>query len=280
MRRNAIDIVTSRGCPGNCVFCAIKSVCGRKWRARTPKNVVDELEFLYRKHGARQFRFQDDNLTLDKKRIIEICDEIVKRGLDIRWDTPNGVALWSLDKEILAKMKKAGCYRVTFGIESACKKTQGYVGKVIDLSYIREMVDYCHKIGLWVCATFIIGFPDETLKEIRETENFIVSSKINFPFVYIAQPFPGTRMYDDFKSASLLKGLEEMSHIGETRYNTLHLRSDELNQLLNEIYKKFYFKKAVSYMNPFMFYSEFLKKIKSYEDLKYVMRMVKEVFLI
>ena len=277
MRKNSVDIVSSRGCPGNCVFCSIHTVWGRKWRARTPKNVVDEIEFLCKKYGAKQFRFQDDNLTLNKKRILKICDEIIKRKLDIKWDTPNGVALWALDKEILSKMKKAGCYRVTFGVESGCKNTQKYIGKVINLDYINEMVNFCHKIGLWVCSTFIMGFPNETKEEIEQTRKFILSSKINFPFIYIAQPYQGTRMYEDFKQKGLIKDFAKLSNIKNTRYNTLYLKSKELNNILADTYKQFYFQKIKSYLNPFIFYSEFFSKIRSFEDLKYTLRMIKAV---
>ena len=278
MRRNAVDIITSRGCPGNCVFCSIHTVWGRKWRGRTPLNVVDELEMLQKKYGAKQFRFQDDNLTLSKDRIIAVCNEIVRRKLDIKWDTPNGIAIWTLNEDVLLKMKQAGCYRITFGIESGCKKTQKYVGKVVNLDRINRIIDYCHKIGLWVCATFIIGFPEETREDIHETEDYILSSKINFPFIYSAQPLQGTRMYTDFKKHNLIKNdFIDFSQMGDTKYDTLHMKAAELNQIRQRLYKKFYMRKTVSYLNPERAYREFLSKIRSIEDLKYVLRMAKAV---
>jgi len=274
LRRNAVDLVTSRGCPGKCVFCSIHTVWGRKWRARSPKNVVDEMELLCRQYGARQFRIQDDNLTLDKRRIIEICDEIVRRKLDIRWDTPNGIALWTLNEDVLKKMKQAGCYRVTFGIESACSRTQQYIGKIVNLQRIRDIVNYCHRIGLWICGTFIIGFPDETRDEIRETEQFIVKSRFNFPFIYVAQPMQGTRLYEDFKAHNLLPDeFRPMSSVDQTRYDTLHFNQSELNDMVRNIYMRFYRHKALSYLNPLRCYREFLSKIRSREDLNYVLRM-------
>lgn len=275
MRRNAVDLVTSRGCPGRCIFCSIHTVWGRKWRARTPKNVVDEMELLCRQYDARQFRIQDDNLTLDKRRIIEICDEIIRRKLDIRWDTPNGIALWTLNEDVLKKMKQAGCYRVTFGIESACARTQQYIGKIVNLQRIRDIIDYCHRIGMWVCGTFIIGFPDETRAEIRETERFIVKSGFNFPFIYVAQPMQGTRLYEDFKAHNLLPSeFIQMSSVSQTRYDTLHCKWYELNDIVRNIHLKFYGYKALSYLNPLRFYREFLSKIRSWEDMTYVIHMI------
>lgn len=275
MRRNAVDLVTSRGCPGKCVFCSIHTVWGRKWRARSPKNVVDEMELLCRQYGARQFRIQDDNLTLDKRRIIALCDEIIRRKLDIRWDTPNGIALWTLNEDVLKKMKQAGCYRVTFGIESACARTQQYIGKIVDLQRIRDIVACCHRIGMWVCGTFIIGFPDETREEIRETERFIVTSRLNFPFIYVAQPMQGTRLYEDFKAHNLLPDeFRPMSSVDQTRYDTLRFSRQELNDMVRGIYLKFYRHKILTFLNPWRFYRELLSKIRSREDLYYVLRMV------
>ena len=106
MRHPQLDLITSRGCPAKCIFCSIHSVWGHKWRGRSAKNVVDEIAFLVNEYGVKEIAFLDDNLTLDKKRIIGICDEIVRRGLDIKWCTPNGVALWTLDKQGIKKIRE------------------------------------------------------------------------------------------------------------------------------------------------------------------------------
>lgn len=277
MRRRSLDIITSRGCPGRCVFCAIHTVWNHAYRSRSAKNVVDEIEMLYQKYRVSQFRIQDDNLTLDKRRILEICSEMARRNLDIRWDTPNGVAVWTLDEAVLQAMKKAGCYRITFGIESGSKKTIEYIGKKTNLDKINRLIDYCHTIGMWVCATFIIGFPKETKSDINATIDFLANSKINFPFIYIAQPLPGAKMYEDFKNHGLLKEIQKTSTVSKTRYHTLSFSSEQLNALRRKAYHKFYLKKIASYLNPFNFYLEFLSKIKRFEDVEYVLKMFKSV---
>src|SRR3989338_7638201 len=165
IRSPSVNLITSRGCPGNCTFCSVQTVWGRRWRAMSAKKVVNQIEFLYKNHGVRHFRINDDNLTLDKKRIMEICAEIIKRKLDIKWDTPSGVALWTLDEEVIRAMKKAGYYRITFGIESGSKSSLKYIKKNINLERAGELIEYCHKVGLWVASFFIIGFPYETKKE-------------------------------------------------------------------------------------------------------------------
>jgi anaerobic magnesium-protoporphyrin IX monomethyl ester cyclase len=277
LRKPSVDVITSRGCPANCVFCSIYTVWGRKWRAESATKVVDEIEFLVNKYGVRQFRFQDDNLTLDNKRMIAICDEILRRKIDIRWDTPNGIAFWALNKEVLFKMRQAGCYRVTFGIESGSKESLRYIRKVVDLGKVTEMVKFCHSIGIWVCSTFIIGFPNETIKEIKETEDFVVSSGVNFPFVYIAQPYMGTDLYNDFERSELLANLKKTSNISESKYDTMKFSNDQLNQLRANIIKRFYKAKLRSFLNPKKFHKEILSKIRSFDDIQYVYRNLQTV---
>jgi anaerobic magnesium-protoporphyrin IX monomethyl ester cyclase len=279
IRKPSVNIITSRGCPGNCVFCSVHTVWGRRWRAMSAKKVVDEIELLHKKYKVNHFRINDDNLTLDKKRIIDICKGIIKRKLDIKWDTPSGVALWTLDEEVLDWMKKSGYYRITFGIESGCKETLKYVRKAIDLEKTKKLIAHCHKIGLWTASFFIIGFPFETLSSIKETEKYIIQSGLNFPFVFVAQPYPGTQMYHDFLDAGLMTELLETSNSTITKYKTKHFSGEELNKLRGEIYMKFYSSKLKSYLNPKNFYREFLSKIRSYEDLKYTAKIIKSLLV-
>lgn len=276
MRKNSVDLITSRGCPGNCVFCSIRTVWGRTWRSRSVKNVVDELEFLVNKYGVKQIRFQDDNMTLDKKRTIEICNEIIKRKIDIKWDTPNGVAFWTLDEDVLTKMKQAGCYRITLGIESCSPTTQKYIKKIVDLTKVNSIIDICHKLRIWVCATFIIGFPYETKEDIKTTTKYIIHSKVNYAFLYIAQPYQGTDLYLDFTKENLLDKFKDESNVFISKYNTKHFKYMELNKIRINTIKKFYRNKAILYIiNPFIFYKEFLSKIRSIEDIKYIIKNLK-----
>lgn len=277
MRRNSVDLVTSRGCPGRCVFCSIVTVWGRGWRGHSARHVVDEIEMLHRQHGARQFRFQDDNLTLKRDRILAICDEIIRRKLDIRWDTPNGVAVWTLDEEVLAKIKQSGGYRLTFAVESGSARTQKYIGKIVTEDKLRRLVRCCQKLGIWLCGTFIIGFPEETLEDIRETRRVLLSCGINFAFLYIAQPLPGTRLYDDFRKHGLVDVLRYDSVIGYTRYNSLHFTAAELNRMLAGLYRSFYLRKAVSYLNPVVLWREILSKLRTPEDWLFFLRMLSTV---
>jgi len=274
MRKPTTEIITSRGCPFNCIFCSIHTVWGRKWRARSAKNVVDELENLKKKYGIKEFRFFDDNMTWDKKRIIEICDEIIKRKLNIKWDTPNGIAIATLNEEVLKKMKQAGYYKIIMGIESGSKKTLSFIRKPVSLKHAKKIINLCNKIGIWTWSTFVIGFPDETREDIEKTIDFAKKSGLNFVTFYVAQPYPGTEMYDIYEKKGLLKGgVKSNSNVTNTQYDTNQFSAKELNELLKKAYSEFIRYRIVSYLNPVKFYKEFLNRIQNFEDLKYVFRM-------
>ena len=278
MRGPTAEIMSSRGCPFQCIFCSIHTVWGRKWRARSAKNVVDEVEHMIKKYGVREFRFFDDNITWDKKRIIKICDEIIKRKLNIRWDTPNGVAIATLNEEVLTKMKKSGYYRIVMGIESGSEKTLRFMRKPVVLSKAKEIIKICNKLGIWTWSTFVIGFPNEDMNEIQKTIDFAKHSGLNFATFYVAQPYPGTEMYEIYKKEGLLKeGMKTGSSVTNTQYDTKHFTADELRELQKKAYSQFIKHRMLRYLNPVYLYKEFLNRIRSWEDIGYVFRMVKNL---
>ena len=189
MRRNAIGIITSRGCPNDCIYCTVKGVWGRTWRGKSAKRTVDEIEQL-NKMGYDEFSFLDDSVSTDRKRWEDICDEIIKRKLNIRWSTPNGIAHWTLDRNILRKMKRAGCYRITLGIESGCQRVREFIGKSYPLSQAKEVIRYANRLGIWTIATTIIGFPGETRKQMLDTLKFVKSSGVDFATFYLLDVYP------------------------------------------------------------------------------------------
>ncbi|MBU0957473.1 MAG: B12-binding domain-containing radical SAM protein [Nanoarchaeota archaeon] len=278
MRGPTTEIITSRGCPYNCIFCSIHTVWGKKWRARSAKNVVDELEHLHKKYKIKEFRFFDDNLTWKKDRIMEICNEIIQRKLKIKWDTPNGVAIATLDEEVLKKMKQAGYYKIVMGIESGSEQTLRFMRKPVMLKKAREIIKICNKLGIWTWSTFVIGFPDESIKEIQKTIDFSKNSGLNFATFYIAQPYEGTDMYDVYKKKGLLKdGLSNQSSVTNSKYDTNHFTAEQLAKIQKNAYSGFIKHRMISYLNPIKLYKEFLNRIKSFEDLYYVLRMFKNL---
>ncbi len=202
-------VITSRGCPYNCVFCSNCIVWGKKWRPRSPKNVVDEIEQVIKTFGIAQIDFSDDNMTLDKERMIQICDLIVERSLKFEWFTPNGIRADTLDESLLRKMKAAGCKKIRIAPESGVQRiVNDVIKKNLDLKTVEQAVVLCKKVGIKVGCFFVIGLIGETKADIEETINFAYKLKglgaDTFIFS-IAMPLYGTAFYEQAKQKGFLR---------------------------------------------------------------------------
>jgi radical SAM superfamily enzyme YgiQ (UPF0313 family) len=178
---------------------------GRNYRKRSAKKVVDELELIKDRYGAAFFSFDDDNLTMDNKFIIELCDEIIRRKLNIYWNTPNGINISSLTYEGLAKMKQAGCYSTCLAIESGDERILGIMRKNISLKKVRQVVSWCRELGIFTLGLFVIGMPGENKESLEKTKEFALSLPLDVINVFIATPFPGTEFFDYCLEKGLLK---------------------------------------------------------------------------
>jgi len=165
-----VSLNTSRGCPFHCAFCSSSSYWNRKFRARTPTNIVDEIEFLIKKYNADGIRFREDNFTVNRKRVIAICEEIQRRNIIIPLECESRVD--TINKEILIRMKEAGCRAIWFGVESGSQKTLDFLNKGTTLSQTRKVFEWCHNLGIATGATFMLGVPGETREDVLQTLNF------------------------------------------------------------------------------------------------------------
>ena len=275
MRKPFTSMITSRGCPFNCVFCSIHSIWGHKWRARNADNVVLEIEHLIDVYQIREIHFEDDNLTLDKRRMEKICDLILDRGLDVRWFTPNGVAIWTLDKNLLEKMKKSGCYKLCFGIESGCPQTLQFIKKPINLTHARQVIHWANDVGIWTHGFFVIGFPYETKEAIYETLRFAVESDLDFASFFIATPLPGTRLLEIVKKEGLIENALNWADLDvfNATLNTKFFTVEEINSLQRNLYVSFLRKRILNGLQPRKFALR-LRKVRSTEDILFLSRLL------
>ena len=186
-------IITSRGCPYHCAYCS-KPIFGRQFRAQTPARVADEIAHYQQTMGIKEFAFYDDVFTLDKKRVHSICDEITKRGLKLHWTCETRVNL--VDKELLRHIKQAGCYAVSYGIESGSPEVLKTLDKGITLEQAAEAIRWTREAGLQTIGYFMVGSPGESPETIRQTIQFAKKLRLDFAQFAVTTPFPGTKLYD------------------------------------------------------------------------------------
>ena len=171
--------------------------------------MVDELERVVKTFGIKQVDFYDENMTLDKKRMAEICDQIVQRGLRIEWFTPNGVRADTLDEELLRKMKRAGCKKIRVAPESGVQRiVNEVIGKNLDLKKVEQAVVLCKKVGIKVGCFLVLGMIGETKADIEETIKFAYKLRglgADSLIFSIAMPLYGTELYEQAKEGGYLR---------------------------------------------------------------------------
>lgn len=203
-RKNPVGTMeTSRGCVFGCVYCN-KSVFGRTFRPKSVKRVVDEMEHAL-KSGFREIHIMDDGFTTDMKRAEEICDEIKKRGLDFPWNLTNGIRVDRVSEPLLRKMKSAGCYRASVGVESGDQQILNRINKGATLEQIRAAFKMFKAAGMETLGFFMIALPGDTEETMRKTIDFAKELQPDIAKVSITVPFPGTPLYDEWEKAGLIK---------------------------------------------------------------------------
>ena len=201
-----LPILTSRGCPFRCKFCVSWKIYRGRYRQRSPKNVVDEIEHHVERYRVTDFSFVDDLFTLNKRRVKEICREIRERGLEISWGCSARVD--TVDADLLREMRRAGCHTIYFGVESGSQRILNAMGKGFTSSKTEEAFKLCRELGLSTVASVILFWPDETREEVKETIRFVKRLDADIAQFCIATPFPGTDLFEDLRARGMLRVLD------------------------------------------------------------------------
>jgi len=230
------SIMTSRGCSARCIFCATSKFWGNRHRVRSIDKVLDEMEILVKKYGVRELQFIDDNLTLEKDRAMEIFQGMINRKLNLVWNTPQGIALWSIDEEVLKKMKESGCYEITFAVESGDDRVlKEIIRKPVRLETIEPLVKIARNLGFITKGYFVVGFPGETLQNMEKTFAFAKALSFDAAGIFIATPLPGTELYRLCNEKGYLK--KDFSFLRATyargNIDTPDFTSDQVEKLVS-----------------------------------------------
>lgn len=200
----AVNVMTSRGCPFNCNFCATPINWGRHVRMRSPENVVAEIEALAGRYGSKVIFFYDDTFNADPKRVGKICDLLIERKLGVVWRCEARLDL--IDKPLLVKMKEAGLFHISFGLEAGSERVRNQVvGKKINIADFHNLIRWCEEIGVIPNAFFIFSHPTETWDEAQETIRIVEEYKDRVEAtVAILHVYPGTPLERTAKDLGIL----------------------------------------------------------------------------
>lgn len=246
------SVSSSRGCFGACSFCSTKVFWGN-WRARSPKNTVDEIEMLYKK-GARYFNFSDDIFTTDKNRVIEICKEMIKRDIKMQWYAETRVDV--ISPEMFKWMKEAGCYLVQFGVESGSDYMLKNINKMITTEQIKNAFKMAKDARLQTEILLMVGNQSETWESIYETEKLLDEVNPDIVIISITHIFPATRLYEIAKEKGIINDDFWMKDVPTIEYTGDHSVKTLMKMRLHII--KHYYKNK----GRFAFYKYVIGQIK------------------
>lgn len=258
---------TARGCPHKCTFCFAKAYYGRGLRLRSPKKIVDEIEYVKDKFGVDDLLMWTEAFTINNKYCIEICDEIINRKLKIKFVCNSRVD--SVNLALLKKLKQAGCWMIGYGIESGNQKILDGTKKGITLEQSKKAVKLTKQVGIEVTAHTVVGLLGESPETVRETLKFIKEIDPEFAQFYCVVPMPWTEIYEEAKEKGYI--VSDDYHLYEQNFSVMHtgkMSPEEVVKWREWLYRRFY-------MRPITVWRT-MKRIRNWDNLKKFAYMVKD----
>jgi len=260
-------IITSRGCPYKCTYCEAGIMSGRRMRYRSVLLVIKEIKYLQNTYGVREIQIVDDNFTLNRKYVMDFCNEIIKNNIDITWSCPNGVRLDTLNEELINAMKTSGCYVISAGIESGSDRILNYMKKHETTKIMLEKIRLIRKQGINVIGFFILGFPTETKEEMQQTINYAKELGLIRANFLLFHPLPGTEIYTELNHTGEVSGINfNANSFAEVAYTPRGITKIQLKGIQRKAFLDFY-------LRPRQFFA-LLFNIRSFTHLTFILMRV------
>ena len=237
-KRN-LPVMTSRGCPFHCIYC--HKTFGKQFRPRKAESVVEEIVWLKRKFDIEELEIIDDIFNFNLNRAKNILHGIIKADLGLKIAFPNGIKYQMVDDEFMTLCRRAGIYRLAFGIESGNPRVQKIIRKSINLKRMREVIDQAVDMGFFVSGFFQLGLPGEKREEMIDTIKFAVSTKLHTAMFHLTVPFPGTQIYEEHIHATGVEHDFTLMTARDISVNLSDVDDDELLRLKRKAFLRFYF---------------------------------------
>lgn len=233
-------MITSRGCPHRCIFCTARQYYGQRLRLRSAKNIGDELEEI-QKLGIDDVTMWSDTFTINRQFVVDVCQEILRRDLQINWMANSRVD--TVDEELLKLMKQSGCTVMSYGVESGVQQILDNVKKGTRLHQVEDAFDWTRRAGIETIAHVIFGLPGETRETIEQTISFVRRFKPDYAQFYCAIPFPGTEFYEQAqKEGWLITDDWSKFEINQAILESPLLSVEELKKARERAFRSFYFR--------------------------------------
>ncbi len=260
-------LATARGCPRKCTFCMAKPYYGESLRYRSPKNVVDEMEYVMNNYKVNDFLMWTEGFTMNNGYAIDICKEILKRGLKVKWACNSRVD--TINDGLLSYMKKSGCWMIGYGVESGNQKILDHVKKGITVEQIRNAANLTKRYGIEATAHCMVGFPGETKETVKQTVELVKELDFDFAQFYCAVPMPWTELYKEAKEKGHIVSKDwELYEQNFSVMKTGYLEPKEVMKLRKRAYRSFYFRPKMIFRT--------LSRIRNFQQLKIFIIMVKD----
>lgn len=240
-RRPYMAMFTSRGCPYGCIYC--HNVHGKRFRSRSPENVVGEIETLRRRYGLTEIEIVDDTFNLDAARMIEILERLAAFPRRPTLHFPNAVRTDLLDEKQIKLLRRAGTFYLSVAVETVSPRLQKLIRKRLDVERVRENIDLAVRAGLYVNGYFMLGFPTETYEEARTTIDWAIGTRLHQAFFFLVTPFEGTELFE--MSKELLARRNGPNRPSDFDYfkgscNVSTMSDEQLYGIQREAYCRFY----------------------------------------
>lgn len=257
----AFPLITSRGCPGRCTYCCTKQILGRRFRMRSAKNIIEELDLLVDRFGAKEVHFLDDNLATNKPWLLDLCRALKKRDYPLTFETSNGIRADSVDEEIFKALREIGINSVGFGVESGNEDILKEIKKGITKEQVRKAMKLAKDLGFATWGFFMIGFYGDTAKTVQETIDFSIELDPDFAKYFILKPYPGSEVFEQLHKEGLIDSFD-YSRYGLYTNPVHHLHGLTVHELIKwqrKAYRKFYLRpgKIISIISRIASWTQF-----------------------
>ncbi|MFC1685685.1 B12-binding domain-containing radical SAM protein [Nanoarchaeota archaeon] len=263
------QVMTSRGCPFDCVFCSTVNYWGHHFRTRSVDNIIEEIDDLTKNYGVKEIQFADDNLTAHKPRAKELFKRL--KPYNLSWCTPNGLMIQTLDEEMIDLMAQSGAYQLTFAVESGNERVRKEIinKRVPSKEKVKSLIDICHDKGVQVHGLFIVGFPGEKREEMEDTFNYPYEVGFDSASLFLAHPMIGSRLHKICKE----KGYLDSGVKGDLKHVAIKIPPTSADYIISPgeleklvIEKTTAFNEYIKKKNPGAWESKFKQFLKRHGD--------------